>query len=102
MASRLELHEELCTLLGTRNVYFQPPDTLTMKYDAIRYSPIKLDVKRANNKMYHGVMGYQLITIERKPDSILFPKLLNHFSMITWERAYAKDNLNHNVYTLYY
>lgn len=102
MASRLELHEELCNLLGSRNVYFQPPDTVEMKYDAIRYTMSKFDVKHANNAIYNGTMGYQLITIERSPDSALFSKLLNHFSMITWERSYVSNNLNHNVYQLYY
>ena len=32
MDRRLKLHEELCDILGSRNVYFQPPETVKMKY----------------------------------------------------------------------
>ena len=32
MERRLELHEALCEVLGSRNVYFQPPDNVTMRY----------------------------------------------------------------------
>jgi hypothetical protein len=38
MASRLELHEELCAVLGSRNVYFMTPESVKMNYDAIRYA----------------------------------------------------------------
>ena len=102
MASRLELHEEFCNILGSRNVYFNPPDNVTMKYDAIKYSLSKLDVKHANNRMYLGTNGYQVITIERKTDSPLRETLLNHFKLITWERSYVSNNLIHNVYQIYY
>ena len=34
---RLELHEILCTILGSRNVYFQPPESIKMNYPAIVY-----------------------------------------------------------------
>ena len=37
MARRLELQNLLANLLGTNNVYFQPPPTVQMEYPAIVY-----------------------------------------------------------------
>ena len=38
MDRRLQLHEELCSVLGSRNVYFQPPETIKLTYPCIIYS----------------------------------------------------------------
>ena len=40
MASRLELQDTLETILESRNVYFNPPESIKMNYPAIIY---KLD-----------------------------------------------------------
>ena len=102
MASRLELHEELCELLGTRNAYFQPPDSVKMKYRCIKYSLSGINQKRANNKNYLNRNRYELIVIDQNPDSELPQKILDHFPMSSFERSYTADNLNHFVISLYY
>lgn len=102
MASRLELHEELCEVLGTRNVYFQPPESVKMKYDAIRYGLSGKDLKRANNKIYRSVNRYEGVVISRDPDTTIPDKLLARFEMCTMERPYVADNLNHYPFTIYY
>lgn len=102
MASRLLLHEELCDLLGSRNAYFQPPASVTMKYDAIRYALSGKDLKRANNKIYQSVNKYEGVIITKDPDSELPDKLLNRFPMCSLGRPYTADNLNHFPFTLYY
>ena len=38
MPSRLNLQTTLETILGSRNVYFQPPESVKLKYPAIVYS----------------------------------------------------------------
>lgn len=102
MASRLELHEELCEVLGTRNVYFQPPESVKMKYDAIRYGLSGKDLKRANNKIYRSVNRYEGVVMSRDPDTTIPDKLLARFEMCTMERPYVADNLNHYPFTIYY
>lgn len=102
MASRLELHEELCTILGTRNVYFQPPASVKMKYDAIRYELGGKDLKRANNRIYQNTNRYDGVIIATNPDSVLPDKLLTHFEMCSFGTPYTADNLNHYPFTLYY
>lgn len=102
MASRLNLHEEFCEILGTRNAYFQPPANVRMQYDAIRYNLSGKDLKRANNEIYQNTNEYEGVVITRSPDSDLPDKILAHFKMCRFGRPYVADNLNHFPFTLYY
>ena len=102
MASRLELHEELCTILGSRNVYFQAPSSVIMKYDAIRYELSGKDIKHADGRIYKMVNKYDGVVITRDPDTTLPDKILSHFEMCSFGRPYTSDNLNHYPFTLYY
>lgn len=102
MASRHELHEELCELLGSRNVYFTPPASVQMRYPCIKYSLSGIDQKRANNATYNLINRYELIVIDSDPDSTLHEKILAHFQMCRFDRPYIADNLHHKVLTLYY
>lgn len=102
MASRLELHEELCTVLGTRNVYFQPPESVKMSYDAIRYELGGKNLRRANDKIYKTTNQYEGVIITRNPDTTIPDALLSHFEMCSFGRPYTADNLNHYPFTLYY
>lgn len=102
MASREELHEELCKLLGSRNAYFQPPESVKMSYDAIRYALGGKDLKRADNRIYRSVNQYDGVLITRNPDTTLPDKILEHFEMCSFGRPYIADNLHHYPFTLYY
>lgn len=102
MAERPTLHEELCKLLGSRNVYFNPPEDVKMSYDAIRYKLGGKDLKRANDKIYKTTNQYEGVIITSNPDTTLPDKVLNHFEMCSFGRPYTSDNLNHYPFTLYY
>ena len=102
MAKRETLHEELCSILGSRNVYFQTPENVKMKYDAIRYQLGGKDLKRANNKIYKTTNQYEGMIITTNPDTGIPDKLLAHFEMVGLGRPYTADNLNHYPFTLYY
>lgn len=96
------MHEELCTLLGSRYVYFQPPESIKMKYPCIVYSLSGIDTRHANGKIYNSVNRYEGIVIDSNPDSDIHNKILAHFPMCRFDRAYTADNLNHYALTLYY
>lgn len=102
MASRLELHEEFCEVLGTRNVYFNPPESVKMSYDAIRYELAGKDIKRANNRLYLSTNQYDCVVITRDPDTTIPDAILSKFEMCSFGRPYKADNLNHYPFTLYY
>ena len=102
MASRYNLHEELCEILGSKNVYFQSPASVNMQYDAIRYELSDKDLKRANNGIYKMTNQYSGVIITRDPDTAIPDKLLKHFKMCSFGRPYTADNLNHYPFTIYY
>ena len=102
MASRLELHEELCEVLGSRNVYFQTPESVKMNYDAIRYQLGTNAIKRANNSVYQNTNQYEGVVITRDPDTTIPNTLLMRFQMCSLGRPYTADNLNHYPFTIYY
>jgi hypothetical protein len=102
VGSRLKLHEELCTLLGSRNVYYQPPTQIKMEYPCIRYSLSGIDQKHANNGNYKNTTRYEITLIDYDPDTAFLQKILEHFPMCSFDRPYAANNLNHFVFTLYY
>lgn len=102
MADRAELHEEFCTILGSRNVYFNPPESVKLIYDAIRYQLAGKDIIRANNRLYKFTNCYDGVVITRDPDTTIPDVILSHFEMCSFGRPYVAENLNHYPFTLYY
>lgn len=101
MATRAELQVKLEKLLGSRNVYYQPPESVKMDYPAIRYSMNDVLTRHADNILYSKMKQYQIIVIDRKPDNPVIDKLLE-LPYCSYERGYKSDNLNHDVLTLYF
>ena len=75
MASRLELHEILCEILGSRNVYFNPPESLKMQYPAIVYSRKSIDNLHANDAVYKQSAAYELTVIDYDSESEIVDKV---------------------------
>lgn len=101
MGSRLELHELLANILGSRNVYFQPPASLQMSYPAIRYVRVPIINHFANNSVYGQAHRYELTLIDADPESD-FIAPLSKLPTCRHDRHYQSDNLNHDVFTIYY
>lgn len=100
MLTRLELHEELCNILGSRNVYFQPPASVRMSYPAIVYSLNVVDNRIADNDIYGQYLQYTLTLIDEDPDSEVFDRL-RRYRRARFVRPYTAENLNHYVFTIY-
>lgn len=101
MGSRLEFHEVLCNILGSRNAYFQPPASVKLQYDCIVYSRNNIENKFANDSVYSQYNSYEVIVIYKDPDSDI-PKKVSMLPMCRFDRHYTADNLNHDVFTIYY
>lgn len=101
MASRLDLQSKLEELLGNRNVYYQPPASLKMKYPAIRYDKSDISSRHADNTKYSNFTQYELIVIDSKPDNKVIDKILE-LPLSSYERHYTADNLHHDVINLYF
>lgn len=98
---RLKLHELLCEIVGSRHVYFQPPASVRMEYPAIRYSRYNIENIPADNIPYKLDHYYQITVIDADPDSEIVEKV-SKLPMCVYDRHYVSDNLNHDVFTLYY
>ena len=101
MGTRIELQSLLEELLGSKNVYYQPPESLKINYPAIIYSKGKIDKGNANDKCYRITTRYDLTVIDRRPDHPVIQKLLE-LPYCSYDRPYTSDNLNHDSLTLYY
>lgn len=100
---RLKLHDELVEVLGIeKNVHFQPPETVKLKYPCIIYQRSNSDSQFANNKTYLNRVRYDVTLIDSDPDSDLPDKMIAHFPLCVENRSFTKDNLNHFSFNLYY
>ena len=96
---RLELHELLAELLGSRNGYYQPPESVRMKYPAIKYSRDDIQNTFANNNVYMQQYAYEITVIDEDPDSEIVDKI-SKLPTARFERHYTSDDLNHDIYKI--
>ena len=101
MSNRLELQSLLESLLGSRNVYYQPPASLSMKYPAIVYVRDDIQSRHAGNGVYSLNTAYSVTLIDKNPESAYVEKIAS-LPMCSYDRHYVADNLNHDVFTLYF
>lgn len=72
-----------------------------MEYPAIVYSRDQADSVSADDITYRFTKQYQVILVSRNPDDDKMDKLLAQ-PMCRHERFYVADNLNHDVFTIYF
>lgn len=101
MANRLDLQTIFEGILGSRNVYFQPPASVKLKYPAIVYSRKNMNSTYANNGAYRNVPLYDVTLIDKNPDSPFIEKILA-LPYCSYDRSYTADNLNHDVFNIYH
>ena len=107
MGSRLDLHDKFIDILGTKDeqesrVYFNPPESVKMKYECIRYALAAPDVKRANNGAYYATPLYDGVVISKNHDTNTPNLILAQFPMCYLGNPYVADNLYHFPFRLYY
>lgn len=97
---RNELHAKLVKLLGSKNVYFQPPTGTKLEYPCIVYNLSDANDAHAENRIYRRLYRYTLTYITKDPDD---PKrdLIDDLRYCAFDRFFTSDNLNHFVYTIY-
>lgn len=101
MRSRLQLQSLLEEILESRNVYFQPPENIKLKFPCIVYQLNNYENIAANNNPYIQFERYSITLIDSDPES----KVMDKLSMLprsTFDRSYASDGLYHSVFSIYY
>lgn len=99
--NRIKLQSLLEDILGSRNVYYQPPPTIQMKYPAIVYSRADIKNTHANDLVYAQNHAYNICVIDKNPDSKIVEKI-SELPQCSFNKHYEADNLNHDVFKLYY
>ena len=99
--TRLNLQSKLEELLGSKHVYYNPPENLKMEYPAIRYSKNDIENTYASNIKYISKDVYDLVVIDKKPDNPVIKKLLE-LPYSEFDRHYVADGLNHDIIKIFY
>lgn len=99
MAPRPQLHQLLETF--TQHVYFQPPTNVKLEYPCIIYKRDFADTKFADDITYDRTIRYAITVIDQDPDSEI-PSKVAALQMSLFNRFYTVDNLNHDVFNVYF
>lgn len=101
MANRLDLQTLLEDLLGSRNVYFQPPESVKMNYPAIVYGLEDIKNTHADDRVYLSHKKYWVTLIDKNPDSS-FVDMIAQLPTCQFDRHYTSENLNNWHFSLYF
>lgn len=84
-----------------RHVFFSPPENLKLMYPCIVYERSGMDTRFAGNLPYSTQKRYTVTVIDKDPDSSI-PDCIAKLPMCSFDRHFVNDNLNHDVFTIYY
>lgn len=99
---REELQTVLEQVLGTRSVYFQPPESFKLKYPCIIYELNRIRQIKSNNSTYLKQKQYTVTIIDEDCDTELPDKLMEKLTYCQFDRRFVSDNLYHDVFTVYF
>lgn len=94
--SRKELSKILRKILGSDHVYYQPPETIKIEYDAIIYSLKDIDGIYADNQLYQMSKVYKLVFISPSPDNDVVDRLMEELNA-SFVQRYTQNGLYHDV-----
>ena len=99
---RAELDSTLRTILGSSNIYYQPPEnTKITTYPAIVYTRTTIDPQYADNLMYLNKTCYEITLIDRRPDSPLIDLLMD-LPSCRYLRHVSVSGVNNDTFRIYY
>ena len=103
MSNRLDLHQIFKDIMpiDSKNVYYQPPESIKMNYPAIIYERSYINNSAANNKIYIQNKGYSVTVIDKNPDSDIV-KQISKMPKCHFNRHFVIDNLNQDTFTIFY
>lgn len=101
MDRRVQLQQIFSNILHSRNVYFQPPQSIQMDYPCITYTRDDIEIAKANNHNYLKRVRYTVTLIGASPESEFIDQILE-LPYCSYDRSFVIDNLNHDVFSLYY
>lgn len=101
MARRKIFNSLLKEVLGSDNVYYQPPESVKLKYPAIVYFKNNVHINHADNVPYTKKTRYSVTYIGSDPDSDI-PEKISEIPTATFDNSFTADYLHHEVYSIYF
>jgi hypothetical protein len=101
MAPRQSLQTLLEQLAPDAKVYFQEPPNTKMQFPCIIYKRSSIAMSHADNAPYSHKKRYSITVIDRDPDSEI-PDKIAMLPTVSFDRNFVADNLNHDVFTLFF
>ena len=83
------------------NVYFQPPESVKLKFPCIVYERTDIHINHADNLAYYMKDQYTLTVVDKNPDSTITEKV-KMLPKCRFVRHFVSDNLNHDMFELYF
>lgn len=97
MLNRMKVQTILTEIVD--NVYFQPPESVKLKYPCIIYDLSEIRPEYANNSVYNIHDAYSITYITRKADDMNLAKVAM-IPCVRHDRTYMSDGLYHHVFYL--
>ncbi len=96
-----DLRAILVNILGSDNVYYQPPSKEKIHYPAIIFERDSIGKIDADNRMYlqnnrYTITYVDALQTDRVPYALLALPSCSH------DRHFTSDNLHHDVFTIYF
>lgn len=100
MERRKKLSDILHRILGSDNVYFNPPESIKMKYPAIVYTRAQIDTHKADNRNYLVADRFEVTFIHKDADSEIITDILE-LPLCSYNKNFKANDLYHDVFTIY-
>lgn len=97
---RRKLSAMLHEVLGSNNVYFNPPESKKLDYPAIVYNLVNIDTEDADDTKYIIHSRYTVTYIRKEADS----EIVDHLEALPYfdhDRQFQTDDLYHDVFTAF-
>lgn len=86
---------------AVKQVYIKPPASKGMEYPCVLITRAQGNTAFADNNPYRHQKRYLLTGISSDPDSGLYD-LLESLPRCIHDRSFPADNLNHDVFTIFF
>lgn len=98
-----ELQEILQGIIGDKGkAYFQPPESMKLKYPCIVFDRTNALTNYADNKPYQITKRYTITLMTKTADNDEFVDQLLQLPMCTYDRQFINDNIVHDVFNIYF
>ena len=96
---RLTLHHKLVDILGSENVYYNPPESQKLNFPCIVYNLSYIEQIHADNIKYIDYTTYKITVVSKNPDHPAIRSILD-IPMTKFSANYVKNGFYHCVLIL--